>query len=373
MTIARWWLGAALGLAACSDARQIVLTIDSSLGAPCAIDRLRFRAMSRTATTAFEHSLADGKLPVTIALLDDTPDGQFTLEVIAVKDDVELMVARGELTFADRKVTVPIVLEPSCTTELPCVLPATAQVNARPRCGPKVTRYAAGDSVERFQDACVLPGASNALLGNLRGPVKLDSLEERLANFRFSFYGRPIQRVWVHRDGYISFARDNPDPSSALDPGALDRDLDNRGPPPPPQSVMAFWDVLSLRPSTGVCYSLHGDPGAHVLRVTWRHACLTEICAADDLNFTIALDEASQTVGLTYEKMEAGAADRARGATATVGLVNDASGCIASECTIETGLCSDGVTPCGYSQMFSRIIQPAGLEDVKFTPIPDSR
>lgn len=371
MRIARGLLGAALALTACTDVRQIVLSIDTPVGVPCELDRLHFRASSSAATTTFQHSLDDGRLPVTIPLLDDTPDGRFAIEVVGIKDGVELLVARGDLAFADRKITVPIVLEPVCTADAPCAVPASAPVGSRLRCGPKVTRYAVGPSVETFQDACMLPGAGNVLLDNLRGPVKLDSLEAALRDFHFSFYGRPIQQVWVHRDGYISFGRDNPDPNGDLDPGALDRDLMNSGPPPPPRSVMVFWDMLSLRPNVGVCYGLLGAPGGQVLRVTWRHVCLTETCGADDLNFTITLDEASQTIGLTYDRMVAGNPDRARGFTATVGLVNEANGCAANECALDTGLCSDGVTPCGYSQIFSRIVQTPGLQNKKFTPIPD--
>jgi hypothetical protein len=358
-------------MAACTDARQIVLSIDTSVGVPCEIDHLRFRASSSAATTTFERSLDDTRLPLSIPLLDDTPDGRFTLEVVGVRDGVELLVARGDLAFADHKLTVPIVLEPLCTADTPCAVPASAPVDSRFRCGPKVARYSVGPSVETFQDACSLPGAGNVLLNNLRGPVKLDDLESALRAFQFSFYGRPIQQVWVHRDGYISFGRDNPDPNADLNPGALDRGLMNTGPQPPQRSVMVFWDTLSLRPSIGVCYSLQGAPGAQALRVTWRHVCLTETCVTDDLNFTITLDEASQTIGLTYDRMFAANAERARGFSATVGLVNDANGCIATECSPDTNLCSDGVTPCGYSQLFSQSTQTPGLQNKKLTPIPE--
>jgi hypothetical protein len=372
MTLARSWLGVVLALAACTEARQITLSIDTPVGVPCEIDHLRFRATSSATTTTFERTLG-GSLPITVPLLDETPDGRFTIEVTGIKDDVDQLVARGDLTFADHKVTVPIVLESDCSADAPCEIPASAPIGPRLRCGPKVTRYAVGPSVETFQDACVLPGAANVLIDSSRGPVKLDALESALRNFQFSFYGRPIQQIWVHRDGYISFDRDNPDPNGDLDPGPLDRVLTKSGPPPPQRSVMAFWDTLSLRPNVGVCYALQGAPGSQVFRATWRHACLTETCGADDINFTISLDEASQTIGLTYEKMAAGNPDRARGFTATVGLVNDANGCIASQCAVETGLCSDGHTPCGYSQIFSQVVQTAGVQNEKFTPIPESK
>ena len=62
------------------------------------------------------------------------------------------------------------------------------------------------------------PGRRDVLLRNLRGPIKLDDLAAALRDFHFSFYGRPISQVWVHRDGYISFGRDNPDPRAISTP-----------------------------------------------------------------------------------------------------------------------------------------------------------
>jgi hypothetical protein len=100
-------------------------------------------------------------------------------------------------------------------------------------------------------------------------------------------------------------------------------------------------------------------------------ACLTETCTTDNLNFTITLDQASQTIMLAYGDMVAGSPDRARGTTATVGLVGDAIRCAASECSVDTGFCKDGVTSCGFLQVFSSTTQPEGLQNVLFAPIVD--
>jgi hypothetical protein len=369
----RWPL-AVLALAACTDVRQIVLSIDTTAGVPCDIDAVRIRATSSAATTVFERSLSEG-LPLSITLLDDTPDGAFTLEVAGVKGDVEVMSATGSLQFAARDVTVPVVLYPGCAPGAPpCELsPEGAAVTARYQCGPDVARYGARATLETFQDACSASGqfTGRVLTDGSRGPVRLDELAAVLPDLGFQFFGKPIQQVWVHRDGYIAFSRERPDPGGNLEPGPLDRDFARAGPPPPPRSVLAFWDRLSLRVPVGVCYDFRGDSGTHVLRVTWQRACLTEVCTTDNLNFTITLDQASQTVMLAYDDMVAGSADRARGATATVGLVGDAVRCAASECSPETGLCADGATPCGYTQVFSRTIQPAGVQNVLFAPIVD--
>ena len=366
------WL-ALLALAACTDVRQIVLSIDTTAGIPCDIDAVRIRATSAAATTAFERSLRGARLPLAVTLLDDTPDGAFALEVVGVKGDVEVMSAAGALQFGASDLTVPVVLEPRCAPGAPpCALSdPEATVTARYQCGPDVARYGARTTLETFQDACSASGpyTGKVLTDGSRGPVGLE-LGAVLPDLGFQFFGRPVHQIWVHRDGYISFSRDRPDPGGNLEPGPLDRDFARAGPPPPPRSVFAFWDRLSLRVPVGVCYDFRGDSGTHVLRLTWQHACLTEACTTDNLNFTITLDQASQTVMLAYGDMLAGSGDRARGATATVGLVGDAVRCAASECSSD-GLCADGVTPCGYTQLFSRTIQAAGVQNVLFAPIVD--
>jgi len=138
--------------------------------------------------------------------------------------------------------------------------------------------------------------------------------------------------------------------------------------------IGAFWDSLILG-AQGVCYELKGQQ----LRMTWEHACLVheveQPCPSADntnnLNFTITLDASNQRVVLTYGTMSAGNRDRQQGATATVGLVNDATGCPVEECALATGLCQDGVTPCGYSQVFSNTVQMPGVQSIQFTPIVD--
>jgi hypothetical protein len=68
--------------------------------------------------------------------------------------------------------------------------------------------------------------------------------------------------------------------------------------------------------------------------------------------------------------MLAGSGDRARGATATVGLVGDAGPRAASECSSE-GCAPMASPPCGYTQVFSRTIQAAGGQNVLFAPSVD--
>jgi hypothetical protein len=369
----RWLLTATLTLAACTSPRELVLSIDSTAGVPCDIDRIRIVATS-AGTTTFEQSLKGARLPVNVTLLDDTPSGSFQIEITGLKGDVEVMQTHGPLQFAGHKTTASVLLEPRCTKEAQCALSESmADAAAGPgpalECGANVTRYDTSVAVDSAPDACQVFGAQHALLDNSLVPVPLTALKDTLAASDFQFYGRPVRQVWVARNGYLSFAQDNPDPGGSILPGPFDLDITHVGAPPPRQSVMAFWDKLSLR-STGVCYEVDGNPGTQQLRVTWAGACLTTVCGSDDLNFTITLEETGRVL-ISYGKMSANNTDRALGNMATVGLVNDATGCPATDCTLATGLCTDGRTPCGYSQVFSNMPQSPRIENRQFTPVVD--
>lgn len=368
----RWLLAGALALAACTDSRQIVLLIDITAGVPCDIDRIRVVAKAAE-TTVFEQPLKDAQLPVSVTLLDDTPNGSFQLDISGLKGDVEVIRTSGPLQFSAHKTIEPVLLEPRCTPDMSCELSEAMAAAVAPPATPRiacVTRYKGSIGLESFVNACTVPGFQQVDVDGSTGPVRLMDLENALLGSGFQFYGRPIHQIWVSKDGYLSFMQDNPDPNGVLLPGPLDRDINHNGKPPPQQSVMPFWNTLSLSPM-GVCYSLDGAPNHQQLRVTWPHACLTSICSTDNLNFTMTLEEDSQRIALTYGTMTAGNADGAKGINATVGLVNDATGCPAEQCSLETGLCSDGVTPCGYSQVFSKTLQPSGVPNMQFVPVVD--
>lgn len=356
----RWLLAGALALAACTEPRQLVLSIDTTVGIPCDIDHIRITAKA-SGTTTFERSLQGARLPISVTLLDDTPDGNFEVEVSGLKDNDEVMRVSGPLQFGSKKTTKTILLDPKCTADAPPCTPddATSTGAAGPVTARATCRYGGSSALDIFDhdNACTATGTKhgNVQFDSTHAPVRLMDLESTLASSGFQFYGHPINQIWVAKDGYISFTQDSPDPSGVLMPGSLDRNVAHMGEPPPVQSVMAFWDTLSLS-SSGICYDLGGVPGNQVLSLTWSHACFLD-CTSDDLNFSITLEERTQRVVLTYGTMTAGNEDRARGATATAGLVHDAIGCPADECQLATGLCKDGVTPCGYSQVFSEAVQ----------------
>jgi len=374
--ISRCLFVGALALAACTNARQIVLSIDTTAGVPCDIDRIRVVATA-AGTTTIDQTLKGERLPVSVTLLDDTPNGNIQVDIFGYKGDIEVMHATGPLQFSSHRVDEPVLLEPTkCRPDAPCPLSeamaagAESPSAARLACGANVARYSASAGLDSFVDACQVPNSGKVLMTGSSVPVRLPDLEPALLASGFQFYGRPIHRIWVAKNGYIAFSQDNPDPNGVLLPGPLDRDIRHAGAAPPQQSVMVFWDMLTLHP-TGVCYELDGAPKSQQLRVTWNGACLTTVCATDNLNFTITLEETTGRIALTYGTMAAGNPEGARGINATVGLVNDATGCPAEDCSLATGLCKDGVMSCGYSQVFSNTLQDPGAPNMQFVPVAD--
>lgn len=366
-------------LAACGDRDQIILSVDTSMGIPCDLDTFRIQ-VAASDESVVERELADLRLPFSLTLEDDTPDGTFDLTVSGFKDGVEVLRSSGPLQFGRGQVlAAEVVLQSSCTPSSPCALPALIPYVAPPApatrsaCGANVRRYTPGPATESFRDVCTVPGANagKVLADGSRGAVQLPLTPAALDSFGFEFYGEKVRQIWVHEDGYLAFTVDNPDANNDLDAGAFDRDLVGLGVPPPRQAVFAFWDALTLGPD-GVCYALEGQPGTQKLRVTWKGTCQTVACSAtNNLNFTVVLDERTDRVSLTYGDMIGSNAERAQGSTATSGIVEAATGCPVSECTYETGLCADGTTPCGYSQTFSNLPQIPRVENVQFDPIID--
>lgn len=368
-----------LSLVACTaDRATIYLSVDTTLAVPCEVDHLRVRATGSEASIV-EIDLATTVLPHTITLEDGTENGTFQLEIVGEKAGEPVLAAAGQMQFGHgAPLAANVVLEAACTPEAPCAMPALAPYVAPPApatrsdCGLLTTRYAPGPAVESYREVCSVPPTAKAgkVLMGARGAAQLPLSPEVLAGFNFRFYGRPIRQVWAHEDGYISFGADNPDPNGDLNPGPFDRDLRGVGVPPPKQSIFAFWDALTPGP-LGVCYALEGLPGNQKLRVSWVGTCNVSACSpSNNLNVTLVLDEKNNRISLTYGDMLSSNPQLAQGAQATVGLVNTSPACVATACDAATGLCQDGKTPCGYTQVFSNVPQTPMVTNVQFDPLP---
>jgi hypothetical protein len=365
---------AALALAACAQPRKLVLQIDTNAGVPCDIDKVAVRATA-AGTTMFETTLEGGHLPAFVTLLDGTPSGTFMLELTGLKGGTPVMQVSGQAQFSGSETNQPVMLDLNCPPEVQCGLAgAMAAGSAAPsgvtrfQCGPDVQRYDGEMTGEGFVDACSVPGklTGAVLMDGTSGPVELDKLEPSLPGFNFQFFGQPLHKIWVSRDGYISFQHSNPDPGHVLVPGPFDTALKGVGAAPPPQSVMAFWDSITLG-TAGVCWEIEGNSPGQLIRVTWSRACLTTPCGSGNVSATVTLDESLRRIVLSYNINATN--ERERGQNATIGLVNDATGCTTDQCVLSTGLCMGSNKPCGYSQVFSKALQPSGVKNYQFTPL----
>lgn len=370
----------AVCLAACASHKEITLSIDTTAGVPCDIDAIQISAKGATQST-LTRAISPGTLPLTITLSDETSDNGFQLDVVGLKANHPVLRKSGQLAFNGD--IAYVMLEPECLAGLdtPCQLPAlVADTTPAPPAAPRygcgaVARYIPQPGAAVFLDTCKLP-VDTTTPNNLTGavpfaanhePVEITDLEPLLADAKFRFYGQPIHHVWVDRHGYLSVGETTPDVGNSHPPLAFD-DKDHQ---PPTQAMMVFWDNLTAS-DQGVCYSLDGEPGIRTLRVTWSNTCLVDTCSPNEsLNFTAVLYEHTQRVDFTYGAMTSANANSAAGATATVGIVNQAPGCMVDQCDRTTGLCKDGKTPCSYVEVFSKAAQAGGVQNVGFEPMFD--
>ncbi|HEU4729317.1 MAG TPA: hypothetical protein VFT22_15555 [Kofleriaceae bacterium] len=374
-----WWFVVGLLASACNSNRhQIVLSIDTTAAIPCDLDGIQ--VIANAGTSHESHIKKElSSLPMTLTLEDDASMNDFELDVYGLKGGSRVLHAHGHPSFgdSDAKLTTNIVLDDGCLMQQPCeVAPPVEnpEVVARPPRSECVSQYGESSGIEVFTDACTAgdsprSGQVTFVANGRPAPVvELTALAPILAESQLRFYGRLVRHVWVHKNGYVAFGGENPDPNNALYPGRLDRAFTNVGAAPPAPAAMPFWDTLNLGTTGGVCFALAGETPNQTLRVTWSKVCVTDPCLDSSLNFTVSLNEQNEQVSFAYGDMRPETSDRANGATATVGLVkDDTQRCTAGECILETGVCAKTEVPCGFSQVQSGEVRK--LQNVTFTPV----
>lgn len=367
-----------LSLLSCGSPTQIVLSIDTTLGAPCQIDRVEVVAMGSQETMVASEILV-GRLPLTVALTQDGGPRDFQLEVRGFRGDSLRYVAAADLRFESNSLLgLHVVLDEDCTVGSPCTYGRGQLTDfmmepdpvERTDCAGRVVvnRYELRqDSFEEHHNACtdavsfvgrVLEGEENRLV-TLFGDG--DSRAGELSDFDFRFYGELVRRIEISSEGFIQFGDDR-----ANLRGVESRGLDTANVPRP--GIAAFWDDLRAR--DGVCFAMTGARPNRRLWITWANTCLGTSCRpVDDLNFSIALDEGTDEILITYGEMVASSPDRANGLSAVAGLSNAPAMCGAAECGAD-GLCDSG-EPCGYTQAFAEEAQLLPYPSYRFTPVLD--
>lgn len=370
-------------LLACADPTEVVVYVDTQLGVPCQVDKLLVTVTGDGAPVVRE---ADPRTALqSVTVLSDGGGAGFAVRVDALKAGQVVASGTAEVVFVDgaRRV-LPIVLGESCRAA-PCDFTGSVADFAQPTpaartsCEGIASRYRVSASgLVSGEDACTFPAvtAPTDVLGNIKDQeVAVDEagLVQALGEgFDFRFYGERIQKVWVSGDGYVSFGATAP---RSLTTQVLNTAITASG--APRSGVAAFWDSLDFKAQGKVCVGLQSAGDVDTLWITWKDACFRASGAcnpSDDLTFSVGLEEKSNRVIVSFAEMRADDPDRARGLQAVLGLLSPGGKrCELDQCDAREGLCSDGVTPCGYTQVFAREAQPAASWPTTyvFEPVPE--
>jgi len=365
---------AVAGLAACGGPTEIVVTVDTVFGVPCAIDALALEVTGGGGTVREEIPLGATDLPGSIALVPDGDPGELTVSVAGLREGAPLATAREVVSFGDGESReLRFVLDRSCVPG-PCPASGVGRYDGLPPPAPRrgcgEERYERREALFVVRDACEMnePVMARVLTAQEDEAEVASPLVPPMP-FPFRFYGAPVTQLWIGTNGYVAFGPDRP---RALvgDVGPA-RSLGEPGFPVP--GALAFWDDLRVG-RRGVCLAVSGAAPDRILWITWKEACFaagTTACGAagqGTLTFTVALEETTDRIYVGYQTMTAAApnTDRARGITATIGITSDAPrGCPAAECSAD-GLCAGGA-PCGYTESSSQ--ETTVLPDLELRPL----
>lgn len=374
---------ALLSCAACAEPTEVVVFVDTTLGVPCQVDTLRITVTGDGEPVTRTADARAGLQSVTV--LSDGGGAAFSVLVEATKAGRVVASATADGVFVEgTRRALPIVLDESCRSA-PCVQSDRAGDFAQPTpaartsCEGVASRYrVAASALVSGEDACVFPAvtAPTDVLGNIKGQEVLvdeaglvQAITER---FDFRFYGERVRQVWVAGDGYVTFGAAAP---RSLTTEVVNGDITSSG--APRFGVAAFWDSLDFKATGKVCVGMQTAGDVDTLWITWKDACFLAngpCNAGDDLSFSVGLEEKSNRVIVAFDEMRAADGARARGALAVLGILSPGGKqCDLSACDVRQGLCSDGVTPCGYSQVFAREAQAEAEWPATFVfePVPE--
>jgi hypothetical protein len=354
-------LAAIAGAAACGGPTEIVVTVDTTFGVPCAIDALALEVAGPGGTVTEEIALAGGDLPGSITLIPDGDPGEVTVSLAGLREGAPIATAREVVSFGEHQSReLRFVLDRACVPG-PC--PAVGvggyeglpPPEARQGCGEE--RYERREGLFVVRDACEMNEAlMERVLELEEDEAEAPSPFDPPMPFPFRFYGAPVSQIWIGSNGYLGFG---PEPPRALaaDVGAP-RSLGEPG-GFPAAGVLAFWDDLRIG-KRGVCLAVSGQAPDRLLWITWKEACFASgmqpcdlAATPSTLTFTVALEETTNRIYVGYPTMMAANADRARGIGATIGIKRDVPfACGEDECAAD-GLCPGGA-PCGYTEHSSQ-------------------
>ena len=365
-------LASAAGCAA--EVSEIVVTIDTSFGVPCAVNRIAVEVTSSSGESHSETVDVDAdSLPGSITLIASEAAGQLTVRVTGFHDDVPVAVAEERsVSFVDGvSRELRFLLDSRCSPG-PCPAVSKGEFEALPAPAPRIEcgqeRYTRRESLALLTNAC-----TGAPLGSVMSSgddeLEVASPIDPRVPFPFFFYGRPVTDLWVGDNGYLAFSTDAPralnadvgDPRSLGEPGGF-----------PEPGVLPFWD--KLRVGQRICFALTGSEPNRLMWITWDRSCFgPSSCGAPEqgsLTFSVGLEESTNSVHIGYHTMTASGANdqRADGLSAVIGITSGGeAACPADECSPE-GTCPSG-DACGYSEFSALTTSLDPLPQLEFRPV----
>ncbi|HTR52031.1 MAG TPA: hypothetical protein VMJ10_15065 [Kofleriaceae bacterium] len=358
---------------------EIVVTVDTTYGVPCAIDTLHFEATSSAGMVSDDIAVTSSDLPGSFTLVPENGASDVTVTVTGMRVGVPFASATHELHFDNEvELELRVVLDASCLVGSglpgPCDAVGVGRYgklpSPQPRPGCGENGYALNTaSLFAMHDACTFPSATSVLVSTDEAEAASPLAPPTV--FPFWFYGTSITELWIGTNGYIGLGPGQPssltnEVGEPVSLGQSPRTFQGRG-------VLPFWDPLHTGP-LGVCVATTGDPPNRLLWITWEEACINQGVACGNLangilTFGAALEETTNRVYIGFVRMDGSGAgsDLAHGETATIGIADDvAPGCPATQCT--NGLCADGVTLCGYTEYSAHESHMPPLPTLEFDP-----
>ena len=327
----------AIVVAGCGDRTEIVITVDTTLGVPCAMNRIALEVGDDRS----ERPLDPHDLPGTFVVLPG--DQSVRATVIATRAGDPVASAFGTIAPVDGEAReLRFVLDRSCVPG-PCAPVARGEFVDLPP--PLAHRSCAGvgyavddEPIVAVRDACAIAGATH----HLRDAS--DAEEAVALPFGFQLYDREVSTAWLGVNGYVAFEEAaTPTRASSV----------NGAPDFPRPGILPFWDDLRTS-GEGICVATSGSAPSRILWITWKRACFgnTLACPAVDveLTFSVGLEETTHRLFIGYLTMRSPDA-RAQGQFATIGVRDRGGiGCQPAQCI--DGTCPDRAA-CGFTQYAS--------------------
>ncbi len=369
----RWmrqiWTGAVCAVATgvlatgCANPTEVLVYVDTTLGVPCQIDSYEIKIEG----AEDEVVVASATKQESIAIVKGGGGDAFRVQVNGLRRGEVVATAIANATFrANTTQQVLLTLTEACVEQNCDYTDDVGGVSIldpaeRQSCDRFASRYEIQDQTGLIDivNACELGGLNTfqefTSVVNTDMRVDDEDLLAAIADHEFYFFGEKIESLWVSDDGYLTFGDEG-------EGATFDRVTNTEGitsPGHPTNAVLPFWTNLFSTSGGTICVAVQDVGDQDTLWISWSGMSLNE--PLDNLTFSVGLEEGSNRILVAFDTMtSASNPEDARGLSAVVGIMSpDGAACDVDQCDAN-GFCADGVTECGYAQVFANEAQPAG-------------